>query len=276
MAETVTFQTPPTGSEAPPQNQPQQQEQQTPAASSERPEWLPANFNTVEDFVRSSTDTKAELTRVQQELAALKKSNTPEQKPDATKPTEPKTPEGRDLEITEEQADAVSQMDFSEYSTEFNTTGDVTVENREKIAEKLKGVFGEQARSIVDNYIEGSKQRVANTTAQLKQAAGGDAAYAEMISWARTNLSKDEAAAFNKQVNSGDFHAASFAISALRAKHLAAVGASPSLVDGDTPVASGNGFKSLYEMKQAIDDPRYAADPAYRKSVEQRVAISNL
>lgn len=293
MTNTVTFTPAPTGPDAPVENVQQRQPQpQGAEVAAERPAWLPPNFQTVEDYAKSLGETQAELTRAKQELAQLKKQsqpadpaaqtpqdgNTPpaDKKPDTTG----KTPEGKRLEVGEEEGGEVEQITpdaFAEYEQEFITTGDVSEGGREKIAKHpaLKA-FGEHARSLVDDYIEGAKTRVANTTAQLKAIAGGEQGYSEMIQWARTNLPKAEIEAFNRQVNSGDFHAASFAINALKAKHVAAVGKAPNLVTGDNVEVSTTGFASLHAMKEAMKDPRYETDPDYRKMVEQRVRISNI
>ena len=50
------------------------------------------------------------------------------------------------------------------YQTECDTTGDVSEENREKIAEGLKGVLGDGARGIIDEFIEGRKLTAENDT----------------------------------------------------------------------------------------------------------------
>lgn len=280
MTETVSFQTQPTGPEAPQATGPEgvQQNQQQQQQPQERPAWLPENFKTVEDYAKALADTQAALTRTTQELAAIKKGKQPtaEKKPDDKSL---KTPEGKELEVPEEDQDNQQQpveIDFAPYQEEFTKTGDVSEESRVKIAESLKGMFGENARAVVDDYIEGAKYRVTNTTTQLKAIAGGDEGYARMVMWAKDNLSKEEVATFNRQVNSGDFHAASFAVHALSARYTAANGKAPNLLNGDGgPSDSSAGFKSLYEMTQAQRDPRYKSDPDYRKMVEQKAARSN-
>lgn len=250
----------------------------------DRPAWLPAEFKTVEDFTKSYTDTKAELTRKSQELATLRKEPSQDDKPadpPAPADTTAKTPEGKALEIAEDppaDADAPTMADFEPYQQEFIATGDVSEENREKIAGRLKGMFGDQSRAIVNDYIEGSKVRRDSATKEFMDAAGGADQYAAMVSWAKESLSPAEKDAYNRQVNSGDVHSAKFAIEGLRAKYEKANGRQPQLIQGDgqiTPAPTG-AFKSVQEMTAAMKDPRYKTDAAYRKSVEQRVAQSNI
>lgn len=271
---TVVFQSEPTGQEAPAaaetQNTP-------PSASGERPSWLPQDFTgTPEEYVaslvKSQADTKAELTRAQQELAKYQKPA------DEKKPDEAKDEKKDDLEIEDEpkKEEGPAPVDFAPYTQEFNETGDVSQESRAKIIDSLKGVFGDNTEGIVNDYIEGAKNRVSNTTSQIKGVAGGDEGYAQMVAWASENLSADEKAAYNRAVNSGDFHTASFAVQGLKSKYEAANGKSPKLINGDNGPASSGGFKSLHELKTAIADPRYKTDPDYRKSVEARAAKSNI
>jgi len=276
MVDTVSFQSEQTGQEAP-----KAPENNTPAAASgNRPAWLPEDFKgTPEEYVASLTksrdDTKAELTRLQQEVAKTKKPK------EDGKPAGEEKPKEGDLEVKEDdETDGENtpppSIDFTPYQQEFETTGDVSAESRTKIAESLKSVFGENAETVVNEYIDGAKTRLTNTASQIKAIAGGDKGYAELTAWAKDNLSPAEKAAYNRAVNGGDFHAASFAVQGLMAKYQQVNGKAPNLIQGDNSVIEAGGFKSLNEMKLAIADPRYKTDPDYRKSVEQRAAKSNI
>jgi len=280
MTETVTFQSEQTGQEAP-----KAPENKTPAAASgERPAWLPEQFKTVEDFVKSANETKAELTRLQQQVAKGKpaegeqttgESKDGQQPPKDGLGIEESTSKEGEKKGGEEKKPPLN-IDFAPYQQEFTETGDVSPENRAKIAEQLKSIFGENAEGIVNDYIDGAKTRLANTTSQLKAIAGGDEGYAAMQAWAKDNLTPAEKEAYNRAVHSGDFHAASFAVQGLAAKFQAANGKAPSLIQGNNTPTGGETFKSLHEMKQAIADPRYKTDPDYRKQVEQKAMRSNI
>lgn len=266
MVDRVDFPTEPAPSEAP-------------APSSDRPDWLPPEFNSVDDFTKSYAATKAELTRKSQELAALRKE--PEPAPAAAEaPEEEPQPKPEDaLKIEDKPQEApAAPVDFAPYQQEFASTGDVSEDSRAKIADGLKGLFGDNARSVVDDYIETQKVRRQTFQNELLSAAGGQERYTEMVTWAKDSLSQAEKDAFNRQIDSGDFHAAKFAIEGLRAKYEKANGAPPKLVSGDNTFAPGTGgaFTSVQDLRKAIADPRYKTDPTYRKDVERRVALSNL
>lgn len=255
--------------------------------ATERPAWLPEHFSDVDTFVKSATDTKAELTRVQQELAALKKApaekpaDAPADEAPAPKPEDaPEKPEG-DLDIPE----APASVDLTVYEKEYEETGDVAEERRDEIAKQLFPALDPAvARQYIDQYIEAAKVRDSATkaaaetqTESLYKAVGGQEAYTDMVKWAATNLSPAERDAFNKSVNSGDFAAQSLAVEGLKSKWQGAVGRIPGRVLAGNPGNPGvQAYESSAQMRADMRDPRYKTDPAFRAKVEQRVAISNI
>jgi hypothetical protein len=134
----VTFVAPETGPNAP-----------TPAADPNRPEWLPQNFAKPEDLARNYAEAQAELTRTKQALAAAKGKPDPTVTPPATEtPPASETPPANE-DPAQKAADAVG-FDLAPYSTEYAETGDISEDNRAKIADGLKKVLGDDARAIVD------------------------------------------------------------------------------------------------------------------------------
>ncbi len=249
MADGVTFAPAPTGSEAP----------AAPEAQ-------------LTGEAKALADTKAELTRVQQELAALKKDPA-QAAPEA--PAASPTPEpapASDPSQAAQQAVAAAGLDVSSWQSEFDTTGDVSEDGRAKIAEALKAQFGEQARAVVDQFIDGRKSALAARDAELYAAAGGKEGYGEMATWAKAALTEAEIGQYNAALNSGDTQAALLAIKGLRARYEGANGRDPQLIGGSATPAASAGFRSVDEMKRAMSDPRYKSDPAFRADVEKRVA----
>ena len=274
----VSFQQAPTGAEAPAADPTKDINAQAtnPTGAGDgtnpaRPEWLPQNFNTVEDFVKSSNDTRAELTRTQQELAKLRKpsgSDAPAEGAEGAAQTE--------TERAATQAVANAGLDVSSWQAEFNETRDVSEDGRAAIAKALEGQFGKDARTLVDDFIEGQKMRLQNVENQVHQVAGGKDQYTAMLSWAGANLSDKEINAYNNVMGSGDFNAMSLAVDGLKSRFVKAKGSNPSLLSGDGSIGNANaGFGSTFEMTKAMKDPRYGKDPAYTKSVEQRAMRSN-
>lgn len=248
------------------------------------------------DITKSYAELRAKFTQTTQELAALKKTQpsatvetpnpqTPPADPAQPNPNDP--PKAPDLTIedktaSDDPADAAKKVadqagfDLNPFNEEYVSTGDVAEESREKIAEGLKNVLGPDARSIVDQFIEGQKAVHANDRRMAFEEAGGEDAYVSMVTWAKDALSKEEVAAYNKTVNSGDRHAQHLAIRGLRARYEAENGRIPNTITATGgPTSRGAApFASAAEMTVAMRDPRYKTDEAYRAQVAARIAVS--
>jgi hypothetical protein len=105
---------------------------------------------------------------------------------------------------------------------------------------------------------------------------GGEEAYTKMVQWASQNLSDAEKRAFNEVLETGDLAKVQLAVEALHSRYMKANPSAPNLLSGQPPTSSVAGYASRAEMIRDMQDPRYEKDPAFRKLVEQRVAVSNI
>jgi len=109
----------------------------------------------------------------------------------------------------------------------------------------------------------------------LKNAVGGEAQYNEMIGWASQNMTEQEIELYDSIMDRGDPAAAYFAVQALAYRYQDANGVEGNLVQGKPP-STGSGFRSQAELVQAMSDPRYDSDPAYRQDVARKLERSNI
>ena len=109
----------------------------------------------------------------------------------------------------------------------------------------------------------------------LKNAVGGEAQYNEMIGWASQNMTEQEISLYDSIMEKGDPAAAYFAVQALAYRYQDANGVEGNLVQGKPP-STGSGFRSQAELVQAMSDPRYDSDPAYRQDVARKLERSNI
>ena len=109
----------------------------------------------------------------------------------------------------------------------------------------------------------------------LKNAVGGEKQYNEMIGWAGQNLSNEEIESYDAIMEKGDPAAAYWAVQALTYRYRDANGVEGDLVQGKSPGAGGT-FRSQAEVVQAMSDPRYDSDPAYRQDVMRKLERSNV
>ena len=111
---------------------------------------------------------------------------------------------------------------------------------------------------------------------QIKNAAGGEAAYANIINWAKSNLEAEQINAFDDVVNTGSVQAINLAVAGLKAQYDNANGVEGRMVTGKAPTNSGDVFRSQQELVAAMNDPRYDRDPAYRQDIVEKLDRSNL
>ena len=109
----------------------------------------------------------------------------------------------------------------------------------------------------------------------LKNAVGGEKQYNEMLGWAGQNLSSEEIESYDAIMDRGDPAAAYWAVQALSYRYRDANGVEGDLVQGKSPSAGG-AFRSQAEVIQAMTDPRYDNDPAYRQDVMRKLERSNV
>ena len=111
---------------------------------------------------------------------------------------------------------------------------------------------------------------------QLFEMVGGEKAYQSMISWAGQNLSKAEISMYDSVMGKGDPNAIFFAVQALNAKYGDATGKEGQMLSGKQAQEVDAGFQSQAQLVEAMSDPRYDRDPAYRRSVLNKLANSDI
>lgn len=168
-------------------------------------------------------------------------------------------------------------INFSDMNTRWQQSGELTGDDYQQL---------EQAgftKEMVDAYLSGLQYRAAKDSAfsaqeisAIKAEVGGDQAYSDMLLWAQENLSSQEIEGFNQIVNGGNLSATKLAITGLHARYSGAMGREPKLIGGKAPKASTEKFESTAQLVEAMRDPRYNNDPAYRRKVEEKLARSSI
>lgn len=129
------------------------------------------------------------------------------------------------------------------------------------------------SRDDVDTYIAGLQALGASVQAEMYKEAGGEEQYKAMIEWAKTNLSAEDIAAYNRDVvDSNDRAVNRNAVRGLHARYLLANGRD----SRDVTLRAGahgavTGYASGAEMRQDMASEKYKKDPAFRAQVARRV-----
>lgn len=215
---------------------------------------------TVESLQKALKDTKAELTKLQQEKAGKKAEK---DEGNVTIHTDPK--EAAKDSASKAVTDA--GLDFGKYSDEINDGGKLSDESYAELA--AKGF----TKDIVDDYVAGQQARLDNQTKEVATVVGGEEHLDTVLSWAAENLSADEINLYNEAVAMGT-PAAKLALRGIYAQFVEANGKNPNLINTTSSSTGSDIFKSANEMQLAMQDKRYWNDPDYQKEVSDKAARS--
>lgn len=111
---------------------------------------------------------------------------------------------------------------------------------------------------------------------ELFKMVGGEKAYQSMTKWAGDNLSPAEVQMYDSVMGKGDPNAIFFAVQALNSRYQDAVGTDGELISGRRSGKGQEVFRSQQELVQAMSDPRYDSDPAYRQDVTRKLQNSDI
>jgi hypothetical protein len=227
------------------------------------PDFIPEKFrnaeNPLEAFAKSYAELEKKLSGGQ---PAAQEPQNPTQKAAPAPDTTPKPDDIKSLLTS-------SGVDYDLLSSELAEHGNLT---EESYAELADAGF---PRPLVEQYITGQKAILSSVENEVFAEVGGKTAYGKLVNWAADNLSEPEIEAFNRVTSSGDRNQISLAVSSLQAKYRA--GGPPNLISTTTNGSTiGGGYESVEQLREAMSDPRYETDSAYVRSVETKLAASNL
>ena len=184
-------------------------------------------------------------------------------------------------ETTEEEVEvSAGEVLITDASTEYAEKGELSPETMEK--------FGSMSsQELVQAYMA---HRANNPTPQTQQVdltesqvntiinqAGGQDSYNTLMEWAGSNLPENYTDAFNNIIESGNTEAITIAVAGLKSQYEQVNGYEGRMLSGKgAPQERPDVFRSQSEVVQAMADPRYDNDPAYRNDVFEKLANSNI
>lgn len=173
------------------------------------------------------------------------------------------------LEIETDEAQAVVEeagLDFNSMMEEYTADGQLSDGSYTKLKEA--GI----PKEIVDQYIDGQVLKNEQTEAAVFEFAGGEEDYSNMVTWAKENLNENEIEFFNTTIASGNIDQIKMTVESVRARWSS--NDEDGEVVGKSVVGNVDVFRSWPEVTEAMKDPRYAKDPAYRRDVEAKIGRS--
>ena len=180
-------------------------------------------------------------------------------------------------ESTEESSPAAELITSA--SEEYNNAGELTPETLQKFSslssKELVEAYMEVQASMPDTPTESTSDIAASTVNEVKNFAGGEQAYQQMVDWAGSNLSDDAIAAFDNIVGTGNVDAIKLAVNGLKSQYQEANGYEGEMLQGKAPSTTKDVYRSQAELVAAMSDRRYDNDPAYRQDVIEKLSRSD-
>ena len=197
-------------------------------------------------------------------------------------------PEAEIEKVEEESTEKETPKDISPAAELITSASDEFYNNDGKLSpETIEKFSSMSSKELVEAYIKvqaelpqysAQGQDLTDATVnEVKNFAGGEEAYTNMIQWAQQNLDQNSTQAFDSIINTGSIDAIKIAVSGLKAQYESANGYEGRMVTGKTaPPQKGDTFRSQAELVEAMSDRRYDRDPAYRQDVIEKLDRSDL
>ena len=205
----------------------------------------------------------------------LQKKLGDKEEPEATKDEE---------EVTDEKDEPKEK---SEAYSLIESASDEYYKNGESLSpETLEKFKGMSSQDLVDGYMQMVKDNPqANQTEvdvntaeinKIQNSVGGEAQYNNLVTWAGNNLPENEIKAFDDLVGTGNAAAIQLGVDAIKSKYEAVNGYEGRRLTGKAADTSGDVFRSQAQLVEAMSDPRYDRDPAYRQDVVAKLERSDI
>ena len=190
-----------------------------------------------------------------------------EQKEEKEEPTQELEIEKEEKELEEPDTSFLDRL-WDEANTKYTD---------ETMQELSKMDPNELARQYIKYRSDNEQPQITDDQVnQLKGIAGGEKEYKGMMDWASNNLQKNEIDMYDKVMEKGDPTACYFAVQALKYRFDDASGVEGEMLTGKAPSNKGDQFKSQAQVVEAMNDPKYDKDPAYRREVMEKLERSDI
>ncbi len=191
-------------------------------------------------------------------------------------------------ETDEEPEEVVEEEEEYEVPAAHTLITDASSEYAEngQLSDETMAAFAEMSTSdLVNAYIEmqgnapAAPEPVPDLTEAdvnaIKNYAGGESSYSQLMQWAGASLPEASVKAFDSLVETGNLEAIQLAVGGLKAEYERVNGVDGELLTGKAPTQTTDVFRSQAEVVRAMSDPRYDDDPAYRNDVYEKLERSN-
>ena len=211
----------------------------------------------------------------------LEKAHIELQKKMGEKSSEDTEEEEEEFEEEEEESEIDEEEDSDgtiiDRVFEAGTNNELTDELLQELGNTSKQDLATLALEYKNQSLQSEAEVLTEDDAQrIRDSIGGNDSYNNMIEWAGNNLPEEDVNMFDAAIDKGDPLTCFFATQALAYRYQDSVGRDGEMITGKAPKSTGDVFNSQAEIIKAMEDERYDDDPAYRESIMQKIARSNI
>ena len=171
-------------------------------------------------------------------------------------------------EVQESDPDYLAQA-MSEYQETGKLSDDIKKQLDELDYEDMFAAMQSQAPQESPDLTEEEMNAIRNYV-------GGEQQYGALMDWAAQTLDSNYVEAFDDLVQNGSARAIQLAVRGLMAEYENHNGYEGRMLTGKAATETPDVFRSQAEVVQAMSDPRYDNDPAYRNDVFEKLGRSNV
>ena len=245
---------------------------------------VPDNFENTESWFNSLKEAQGQYTQARQEIADLKRqyNETGEipERPVKQQETAPavETPSSGELRIEKKEEPPAPSMNeqWATWQQELALNGDFSDTTRGQIKTAMN-----VDDAVVDTFIAGQKALRKEAYDSAATVVGDQQTLDTVLAWAGESLNDQERNELNLMLSGPSYKTALLGLKARYEQDMAnrPKNQEPSRIRSDNVADAqeaprGEPFRSREEMSLAMSDPRYRADPEYRRAIEQKVALT--
>lgn len=213
----------------------------------------------------------AELVKSYVHLEKLKGAQAAPEAPPAEPPaTTPLSIPNPPAETPEAAAQAAG-LDVQTLVQKIAKDGDIGAEDYAALVKS--GIPEPLAKSYIEAVKIAAQAQVEKTAAEARTYIGGEAAAADLMSWAASNLPDADKARLNEMLAGPSWKDA---IDIIKTRRQAAskTAGEPNLATGNSAAQQTAGYRARAEMVADMQNPEYAKNPEFRDRVAQKMAAA--
>ena len=183
---------------------------------------------------------------------------------------------GEGKQEAEPEAEEVQESDpdyLAQAMNEYQETGKLSDEIKKQLDELDYEDMFAAMQSQAPQEAEDLSEEEMNA---IRNYVGGEQQYGALMDWAAQTLDSNYVEAFDDLVQNGSARAIQLAVRGLMAEYENQNGYEGRMLTGKAATETPDVFRSQAEVVQAMNDPRYDSDPAYRNDVFEKLGRSNV